>query len=341
MSTPDVPTTLGAMLIGGFFASMLSGIVSMQTLTYIRTYTSDPKALKYLVLSVWFLDTVHTALIWAAMWIYVIGNFGSASKINDIPCCIVHQVHFIDGRYNGKQHVAQSQAVVAKNWYMASSVMLLALLRLAAASVSTAMMLQYKGFDQFKLHARWVFTLGLSVSSTVDILVTAFLVYLFHLNKLESGPLNHVIDKLMVYAFETGSLTCLGAIVSMICWVTMENLVFLGLHFAIGKLYATSLLVTYVHLVSAMAQSFYRPVHRLNTRNNIRRAVSNTSGERGGALFLETRPSGKDTSLPYFADPSSPRSLRGKPLTEVQINVERSVQYDRERTSIDSVEIAK
>lgn len=31
------------------------------------------------------LDSVHTALVCASIWIYLIQNFGDTSKINDIP----------------------------------------------------------------------------------------------------------------------------------------------------------------------------------------------------------------------------------------------------------------
>jgi hypothetical protein len=35
----------------------------------------------------WFrvLDSVHTGLVFASIWIYLIRNFGDTSKINDIP----------------------------------------------------------------------------------------------------------------------------------------------------------------------------------------------------------------------------------------------------------------
>ncbi|KAJ7067062.1 hypothetical protein C8F01DRAFT_657816 [Mycena amicta] len=318
MSTINVPTTLGSMLIGGFFASMLSGIVCIQTMLYFRTYKTDGAGVKSLVFAVCFLDLLHTAFIWIAGWIYVIEHWGSTPRLDFIPWCISLTV-IITALVTFLVHCFFAHRIFLlskRNWYMATPVVLFALLRLVAASVSTAEMLHYKSFHLFVVHARWIFTLGLSVSSAVDILITGFLFYLFQESRTEGGHLNHVIDKLMLYAFETGSLTCLGTVVSLICWITMpSNLVFLGLHFAIGKLYANSLLVT------------------LNTRDNIRRARSTTSGERGpGVLFLETRPNKESTSASahasYFAGPSK---------TEVQINVERSVQYDLgDRASIES-----
>lgn len=57
--------------------------------------------------------------------------------------------------------------------------------------------------------------------------------------------MNHIINSLIVYTLETGSVTCLVTVASLICWLLMRhNLIFLGMHFAIAKLYANSLLAT-------------------------------------------------------------------------------------------------
>ncbi|KAJ7731215.1 hypothetical protein B0H16DRAFT_1773058 [Mycena metata] len=363
MTTPDIPTTLGSMLIGSFFASMLSGVVWIQTILYHRAYKSDPIGFKLLVFTVWGLDTLHTAFIWGGMWDYFISYFGDTDNIDHIPWSIaltvaltaivtflvhwcVPQLHFLRSQFDssdGGSFFAHRIFLLSKrNLLMTAPVVILALLRLGAACVSTWEMFHYHSFDLFKLHARWIFTLGLSVSSAVDILITGSLFYLFQSNRQQFGTLNHIIDKLTLYAFETGGLTCLGTVIAMICWVTMsQNLVFLGLHFVIGKLYANSLLVT------------------LNTRENIRRARSTSSGERGPVVFLETR--GHKNSAPYYnvgpstpstpareslligddrqsgSGPSSPDKghLQSQLQTELQINVETSVHYDTDKVTLD------
>ncbi|KAK7051476.1 hypothetical protein VNI00_004450 [Paramarasmius palmivorus] len=47
----DIPKTLGALLIGAFFATLFSGGVVIQTLLYLKLYPSDPPRLKALVCS--------------------------------------------------------------------------------------------------------------------------------------------------------------------------------------------------------------------------------------------------------------------------------------------------
>ncbi|KAJ6617421.1 hypothetical protein B0H10DRAFT_2218573 [Mycena sp. CBHHK59/15] len=314
MSVTDIPTTLGALLVGGFFATMLSGIVNLQTMLYFKSYKTDPVRLKVTVLVAWGLDNLHTAFIWGGLWEYLIQNYGKTDSIDFIPWNISLTV-ILTATVTFLVHCFFAHRIYMlskKNWFMTSPVIIFAVLRIGAASVSTWEMFHYQSFDLFKLHARWIFTLGLSVSSAVDILITGCLFYLFQSNRPEAGDgteivssysMNKVIDKLMLYAFETGSLTCIGTIVSMIRWVAMsQNLIFLGLHFVIGKLYANSLLVT------------------LNTRENIRRARSTSTGEQGPVVFLESRR--QKTSEQYFGSPST------KVPTELQISVETSVHYE-------------
>ncbi|KAK7468296.1 hypothetical protein VKT23_002810 [Stygiomarasmius scandens] len=68
-------------------------------------------------------------------------------------------------------------------------------------------------------------------------------------DKSLTSRLNAVIDSLILYSFENGAITTVATIVSMICWLGMDNLVFLGLHFAISKLYANSVLAVFNYRV--------------------------------------------------------------------------------------------
>jgi len=132
-----------------------------------------------------------------------------------------------------------------RNWFLTIPIIILAILRLMSAATTTGQMIRLHSFTAFKAQFRWLFTLGLALSSTVDIIITASLLFLLHESRTGTNRLNDVIDSLIRYTFETGSLTCAGTIVTMICWLALSHsLVFMGLHFVISKLYANSLLVT-------------------------------------------------------------------------------------------------
>ncbi|KAJ7291581.1 hypothetical protein C8J57DRAFT_1273461 [Mycena rebaudengoi] len=294
----SIPRTLGALLFGGLGATMLAGIMNLQTVQYYRTYKKDSIPLKLLVGTVWLLDNLHTGFIWSAMWEYLIQDYGEPSTADKIPWGIAFTVlvtaivTFLTHCFFGQRIYLLSK----KKMYMAGPVFALALCRLVSATVTTVKMFEYRSLSQFQAHVRWVFTLGLAISSGVDVLITGFLFYLFQSSRTKSGnfPLNHIIDKLMRYAFETGSLTCAGTIITMICWIAMpKNLVFLGLYFVIAKLYTSSLLVT------------------LNAREKIRRERASESNQ---VMFLEPSP--------MKSGSGSRGSHDGPSTTKLQINVQ-------------------
>ncbi|KAJ7650011.1 hypothetical protein FB45DRAFT_1075916 [Roridomyces roridus] len=317
MSDPNIPKTLGALLIGGLFASLLGGTVNLQTVSYFRAYQKDRVSVKTLISVIWFLDNLHTAFIWASLWLCLIQNYGQEDLVDSIPWCIALTV-MITAVVTFLVHCFFAHRIFLlskKNWFITLPVLALTLLRLVAASVSTWEMLHYRSFTLFRIHGRWIFTLGLAVSSAVDILITVFLVYLFRSNRTESGRFNYIFDKLIRYGLETGSLTCLGTVVTMSCWVTQpQNLIFLGLHVVIGKLYATSLLVTLNYRVG-MTMS---------------RASCSQCDQRAPVLFLESRHQ-KTNSRGYLAGGPS-----RKIPTELQISVETrtSVQFDGKADSV-------
>ncbi|PPR03488.1 hypothetical protein CVT26_007894 [Gymnopilus dilepis] len=109
---------------------------------------------------------------------------------------------------------------------------------------------------------------SLALSSVVDILITVLLCYLLLRNHKKNSSMNGILDKLMLYAFENGSLTSAATVASLICWLTMlhKNLIFMGIHFVISKLYANSLLAT----LNAR-KTLVHPSHRSQQSNSSER----------------------------------------------------------------------
>ncbi|KAG6839613.1 hypothetical protein C0991_000898, partial [Blastosporella zonata] len=81
MASIDIPKTFGALLLGGLFAAILSGVVAVQIVVYFKLYPGDTLRLKSLVLFIWILDTFHTGFVWTALWQYLISYFGSPEKV--------------------------------------------------------------------------------------------------------------------------------------------------------------------------------------------------------------------------------------------------------------------
>ncbi|KAJ6615788.1 hypothetical protein B0H10DRAFT_2190859 [Mycena sp. CBHHK59/15] len=241
----DVVWTLGPLLVGGSIALVLSGIVTVQCIIFFKLYPNELRiknAMDFRFPPFRFIVT--------SLFNYFISFFGDRARIDHIPWSIALSVvvtaiqtlifhwFFAHKIYNSSR----------KNWWITAPIVILAFLRLFAASVSTTEMIRLHRYSAFtEKYPGWVFTTGLSLSAVVDILITGWLCYFLQRmrRRTASTSIDHVVNTLTLYTLENGLLTCLTTTASLICWLTMPtNLVFMGLHFVIGKLYANSLLIS-------------------------------------------------------------------------------------------------
>lgn len=314
----DINTTYGAILMGSLFAALLSGMVTAQSVVYRKLYPKDGRTIKSLVAVIWFLDTVHSAMVWTAAWNYLINYLArDDGEIDTIHWSIAMTIMFT-AVTTFTVHVFLTRRIFLlshKNYFVAVPIFSLATLRLISACVTTGTMAYYGTYSGFKAHFFWVFSLGLALSSVVDIAITGSLSVLLYRSRNGMPHLNAVIDSLILYAFENGSLTCIATVVSMICWVAMnDNFIFLALHFAIGKLYANTFLAT------------------LNARFIVRDSGRTSSS--GPVIVLESRrqpPSG-----PRQGETVSEGTFMPAKISTVKINVEQTVHYDNDSQSYDA-----
>jgi len=242
-----VENTYGALLLGAFLACCLSGIVTVQSFLYIKLYPKDATRTKIIVGTVWFLDTLHTCLIMASIWNYLIPHFGDVPRVDFIPWTVAMSIA-VTAILTIIVHCFLARRIyrlTKHDWRITAPILILAVLRLCSACVTTAEMIRLKSFISFSQQFRWVFTLGLALSSSADVLITVTLCYKLRSSRTGSLSIDNIIDSLVLYTLENGSFTCAGTVLSMICWLTMpHNRLFLALHFMIAKLYANSLLAT-------------------------------------------------------------------------------------------------
>jgi len=248
MASEDFKGTYGALLLGAFISACLTGVATVQALLYFKMFPYDRAVPKILVFVVWSLDMAHSAMVWMGIWVYLIERERTMEAIDFIPLTISLSI-VITAFLTFLVHMFFADRIhrlSEGNWLLTTPILVLALARLAFACVTSAQMIRLMSFKDFVEVSSWSFTLGLALSSAVDVLIT---VALWVLLRETIGPdtmrLERIIDSLVLYTIEIGTSTSAFTIVSMICWLTMQhNLVFLGLHFIIGKLYANSLLAT-------------------------------------------------------------------------------------------------
>jgi len=309
-----VKTTLGAIFLGCVASAALSGMTIVQTFLYFRLYPKDPPRIKLMVIGILLLDCTHAAFMCASIWDYLILNFGNYDVMDRIPITLGLTVAFT-ATITFLAQLFFSHRVFRlsrKNWYITAPLVLLSCGRLVAALVSTIEMGRLKSFHLFVEYYGYVFTLGLSMAATVDVGVTAAMCYFLHMSRTGFGTMDHVIDAIMLYSFNNGALTCITTVISLICWLTMpSNLIFLGLHFMISKLYANSLLATF------------------NTRLMLRKRkkMCLVDGEHALPVVFPSYDS-RERSRARFTSTLSPANEVDR--TRLEISVEKTIQCDAE-----------
>ncbi|KAH9914898.1 uncharacterized protein BXZ73DRAFT_81507 [Epithele typhae] len=250
--------SMGSILIGSLIALFLSGAVSIQAVLYFQMYTRDSFGLKTTVGVIWLIDLFHSAMTMVANWEYLIVNFGAWDVMDTIVWSIAVSVvltawitFFVHCFF-----IHRIYRLSRGNLWLTVPLALIALLRIVSANISTSEMIRLKSYSEFVTDYSYVFTIGLSSAASLDVLITAAMCFYLRRGRSGFGSMDKIIDSITAYTIETGMLTCVTTTVSLICWLAMPtNLVFLGLHFAISKLYANSFLATLNARKSLVAKS--------------------------------------------------------------------------------------
>jgi len=196
---------------------------------------------------VWALDATHTCLICSSTWKYLIANYGNVSYRGHVPNTVAFSigvtafVTLITQLFYSRRLLRISN----NNWFIVGPLLFLVTGRVASGLVTTIELARTPNFPQFM--ARWkpVFTLGLTLSSVADVIITFGMCFYLQESRHGLGTMDKVIGSIIVYTVNNGALTCVSTIISMICFLTMpQNLIFMAIHFAISKMYANSLFAT-------------------------------------------------------------------------------------------------
>ncbi|CAL1715681.1 unnamed protein product [Somion occarium] len=302
--------SLGAVLLGSLVSAFLSGIVTMQVFLYYRIYPKDRLRYKIMVASIWAMDLLHTAMASAANWTYLIDHFGDES-ISDFITRTIAVTVALTAFITWFVHCFFAHRIFTlsrSNYYITLPIATLALFRLAAALVSTSKMIKLRSYKKFVQYFSWVFTIGLSTAAAVDIMIAAALCWYLNRSRTGFSSMDTIIDSITLYTVENGLVTSITTVVSLICWVSMpHNLIFLGLHFAISKLYANAFLAT------------------LNARK-VLRGRSQGSSDRGDRPLPVLFP--ENYSRVGRANGFASRHDVDPVPAKVQISVQKTIQHD-------------
>ncbi|KAF8347181.1 hypothetical protein F5887DRAFT_1281294 [Amanita rubescens] len=78
---PKLGATEGATFLGGLGTAMLYGCTNVQIYLYFSNYRQDGFRMKFTVILLWIMDSLHMALTVVALWHYLIDSFGDYSAL--------------------------------------------------------------------------------------------------------------------------------------------------------------------------------------------------------------------------------------------------------------------
>ncbi|KAI0723430.1 hypothetical protein C8Q76DRAFT_395199 [Earliella scabrosa] len=241
-----VDETMGVLLIGVIISGVLYGVSCSQVYYYYTRYNRDKWIIKLLVTVVWTSDSVHQALISHSIYWYLVKEYGNPNAMTMLNKTIVVEVLFngFTGLFVQSFFALRVYRLSEKRLYLFIPV---ALLVAAEFGVSVAYTIRAFSLNTFMdLTALRALSICMNVfAAAADVLIAAILCTLLHTSRTNFARSNTLINKLIIFAVNTGLLTSVCACISLITFFTLPNsFVYICFYFLIGRLYSNSLMAT-------------------------------------------------------------------------------------------------
>ncbi|TDL19062.1 hypothetical protein BD410DRAFT_449165 [Rickenella mellea] len=235
--------TFGAAFSGLFVGAIMYGLTLLQTYTYFKRYPRDKRFIRPLVVCLWFLDTLHLGLIFGCPYWYLIANFGDSSNLAEthwtmnLQAVVNSFLAFIIQLFFSMRVYRLGQ-----NLIVAAVACILAMIQFSIGIFFTARSFALGTYDKFG-QLTWAASLGLGSSATCDVVIAVSLCYFLRKNRTEFPRTNTLISTLMTYSINTGALTNVCALCSVISFgISPTSFIWLSFFWIIGKLYVNSFL---------------------------------------------------------------------------------------------------
>ncbi|KAG9076807.1 hypothetical protein FS749_011364 [Ceratobasidium sp. UAMH 11750] len=244
----ELDSTFGATYIGVVIATFLYGIMTLQTYTYWSRYIHDSTFDRLFVVALWLADTLHTICISHMQYHYVINNYANPTALlyNNwsfnmevgLTAIITFMVQFFFARraWFFTKRVGSRFTTTRQTQMMGAIIGLISLCQLGFGMGAFAMVWVLKEFGQF-IKYNWLVGGWLGAAALGDIIIVYMLSTALMSQRTGFGRTDALINKLLRYTINTGLLTSLVAIVDVVTFCTMNNLIHLGFNFMLGKLY--------------------------------------------------------------------------------------------------------
>jgi len=236
----------GGFLIEMFLVAVFYGISTCQAYVYWSNFPRDGKLTRAAVVTVWVMETVHTFFCLDKMYTIFVVDFGDieevlvppwsggATVLGEALIAVTVQSFFIRRIYILSQ---------GSKWIMIPA--FLALSRFVFALACAILLWLTPTWTQFAADRTSFVITVVTLALTVAVDFSVMVLMIYHLQHSRTGfdKTDHLVKTLMIYTVNTGALTMLTSIMTVITFILVkDSLVYAGLIEVEGKIYANTFL---------------------------------------------------------------------------------------------------
>ncbi|KAH8113585.1 hypothetical protein DFH11DRAFT_1727587 [Phellopilus nigrolimitatus] len=262
-AVPALDNTFGCLYLASIITMGLWGAGTVQVYYYFDKYTNDGYLLKTHVFVVWALDTAHQALILHSTYSYLIKNYANILFLEHLTNTLRDSIiltAFICA-------LVQS-LFVARIWLCGSSSLVSSSPSSYRRSSTTAKAYRFKDFAGLSTIVVVTRTINV-ITAVTDATIAAVLVYLLRSSRAGFKKSETIFNKLMAYAINTGLITGVCAIASLITGFALSTtFIYVLFYLMLSRLYMNSMLAA------------------LNSRHNLRGGLTDNSEPGSGGISL-------------------------------------------------------
>ncbi|KAI0764650.1 hypothetical protein C8Q74DRAFT_1449863 [Fomes fomentarius] len=241
----DLNGIFGAFFIGAMIGLVLYGMAVQQAISYYRTYVNDGLLLKSWVFAIILLETLHSLFSVHPCYYYLVSNYAK-------PEVLVKNIW----SFNLLSPLQTGAMVLCQTFYLRRIHMIRRRWGLAVGIVTSTLMAAELGFSiaaaikpfqntyTFEFNKfKWLIIALNSCTIPTDVILTSTLIVILVRSRTGFKGSNSVIATLVLYIINTGLLTGLVAIMTLILsLVVPEKYYYIGLTICGTKVYSNTLL---------------------------------------------------------------------------------------------------
>ncbi|TFK98709.1 hypothetical protein BDV98DRAFT_202807 [Pterulicium gracile] len=229
--------SLGSLLIGVLISALLLGVVTVQTYYYYTRFPDDHVATKALVAFIIACEYAQAITTCHTLYELVVTNYGNPAALHQPPLSLSISILFsgfigpmTQAFFANRIRLISHQLIVPVICWV------LSFLRFVGSVLAASQAVQMSNIEVYQREWKWLLTTILAVGAAVDIIIACTLSYfLMRQRAVAYKSTTKVIDKLIAWSIETGLITSVAGLAMLICFLRIDNFVWLGFFMFLGR----------------------------------------------------------------------------------------------------------